>query len=87
MTDLELTLKALNEGIIPSFNSNEIAALLETCDPEDARRMKRKFRKLWRRERKNSLSNASTAAEVKVIDAMFSLPVQRRNLVRKKLLR
>tara|TARA_Y100001970_G_scaffold262699_1_gene347256 strand:- start:1897 stop:2160 length:264 start_codon:yes stop_codon:yes gene_type:complete len=87
MTDLELTLKALNEGILPSFNSNEIAALLETCDPEDARRMKRKFRKLWRRERKNSLSNASTAEEVKVIDAMFSLPVQRRNLVRKKLLR
>jgi len=49
MTDLELTLKALNEGILPSFNSNEIAALLETCDPEDARRMKRKFRKLWRK--------------------------------------
>jgi len=86
MTNLELTIKALNEGILPSFNSDEIAALLETCDPKEARKMKRKFRKLWRRERKNSLINASTAEEVKVIDVMFSLPVQRRNLVRKKLL-
>jgi hypothetical protein len=86
MTNLELTIKALNEGILPSFDSDEIAALLETCDPMEARKMKRKFRKLWRRERKNSLINASTAEEVKVIDVMFSLPVQRRNLVRKKLL-
>ena len=86
MTNLELTIKALNEGILPSFDSDEIAALLETCDPMEARKMKRKFRKLWRRERKNSLINASTAEEVKIIDVMFSLPVQRRNLVRKKLL-
>ena len=85
MTDLELTLKALNEGILPSFNSNEIAALLETCDPEDARRMKRKFRKLWRREKRVSLTSASTVEEVKTIEAIFSLPNQRRFLVRKKL--
>ena len=87
MIDLELTIKAMNEGILPAFNSTEIAKLLETCDPEDARRMKRKFRKLWRREKKNSILNASTAEEIKVIDAIFSVPVQRRNLVRKKLLK
>ena len=85
-TDLELTIKALNEGILPAFRSDEIAALLETCDPQEARRMKRKFRKLWRKEKKSSLMKCSTAAEMKVVNAMFSLPVQRRNLVRKKLL-
>ena len=86
MTELELTIKALNEGILPSFNSNEIAALLETCEPAEARRMKRKFRKLWRKEKQSQLSSASTAEEVKVIEAVFSLPIQRRILVRKKLL-
>ncbi len=85
MTDLELTIKAMNEGILPSFNSDEIATLLETCEPSEARRMKRKFRKLWRREKKVSLTKASTAEEVKVIEAVFSLPIQRRILVRKKL--
>ena len=85
MTDLELKIKAMNEGILPSFNSDEIAALLETCDPEEARKMKRKFRKLWRREKKVSLTKASTVEEVKVIEAVFSLPNQRRFLVRKKL--
>ena len=86
MTALELTIKALNEGILPSFNSNEIADLLKTCEPEEARKMKRKFRKLWRKERKSHLANASTAAEVKVVEAIFSLPNQRRVLVRKRLL-
>ena len=86
MIDLELTIKAMNEGILPAFNSFEIAALFETCDPDDARRMKRKFRKLWRREKKNSILNAATADEIKIIDAIFSVPVQRRHLVRKKLL-
>ena len=86
MIDLELTIKAMNKGILPAFNSTEIAALLETCDPADARRMKRKFRKLWRREKKNSILEASTAEEIKLINAIFSVPVQRRILVRKKLL-
>ena len=86
MTELELTIKALNEGILPSFNSNEIADLLETCEPEEARKMKRKFRKLWRKERKSHLASASTAEEVKVVEAIFSLPNQRRVLVRKRLL-
>ena len=85
MTDLELRIRAMNEGIIPSFNSDEIAALLETCEPIEARKMKRKFRKLWRREKKVSLTNASTVEEIKVIEAIFSLPNQRRFLVRKKL--
>jgi hypothetical protein len=86
MIDLELTIKAMNKGILPAFNSIEIAALLETCDPADARRMKRKFRKLWRRQKKSSILEATSAEEIKVINAIFSVPVQRRNLVRKKLL-
>ena len=86
MTEIELTIKAMNKGILPAFNSSEIAKLLETCDPEDARRMKRKFRKLWRKEKKKTMKSASTAEELKVIEAMFSIPVQRRNLVRKRLL-
>jgi len=86
MTDIELTIKAMNEGILPAFNSSEVAQLLETCDPKDARKMKRKFRKLWRKEKKQSMKTASSVEELKVIDAMFSIPVQRRNLVRKRLL-
>ena len=86
MTDIELTIRAMNEGILPAFKSDEIAQLLETCDPDDARKMKRKFRKLWRKEKKQSMKTASSAEEIKVIDAMFSIPVQRRNLVRKRLL-
>ena len=86
MTDIELTIKAMNEGILHAFNSSEVAQLLETCDPKDARKMKRKFRKLWRKEKKQSMKTASSVEELKVIDAMFSIPVQRRNLVRKRLL-
>ena len=86
MTDIELTIKAMNEGILPAFNSSEVAQLLETCDPKVARKMKRKFRKLWRKEKKQSMKTASSVEELKVIDAMFSIPVQRRNLVRKRLL-
>lgn len=86
MTDLKLTIKAMNEGILPAFKSSTIAKLFETCNPDDARRMKRKFRKLWRKERRISIRQAETAEELKIIDAVFSVPVQRRNLVRKKLL-
>lgn len=86
MTDLELTIKAMNKGIIPAFNSSDIARLLETCDPGDARRMKRKFRKLWRREKKNEIRKAESEADLRYIEAWFSVPVQRRNTVRKRLL-
>ncbi len=85
MIDLQLSIQAMNEGIVPSFDSMEIAGMLDSCDPKIARKMKRKFRKLWRREMKQSLKAASTAEELRVIQAIFSLPVQRRNLVRRKL--
>ena len=49
MVDLELSIKALQEGILPAFTGEEVAKLLETCDPEEAHRLKRKFRKLWRK--------------------------------------
>ena len=62
MTDLELTLKALEAGILPSFNSDELKQLFETCEPEDARRMKRKFRKLWRQQRAEELRNSELHA-------------------------
>ena len=86
MIDLELSIKAMNEGILPAFRSEELAQMLETCAPDEARRMKRKFRKLWRKERKSSFKDASSAEEIRAIEAIFSLPVQRRNLVKKRLL-
>ena len=44
MADLELSLKALQAGILPAFTGDEVAKLLETCDEEEARKLKRKFR-------------------------------------------
>jgi|TARA_B110000467_G_scaffold136265_1_gene133677 hypothetical protein len=85
MTDLELSIKALQAGILPAFTGDEVAKLLETCDPEEAYRLKRKFRKLWRKELKLSLRKASSNVEVRRTVTLFSTPSQRRSAVRRKL--
>jgi len=85
MVDLELSIKALQEGILPAFTGDEVARLLETCDPEEAYRLKRKFRKLWRKEMKASLREAATDIEIKRTVAAFSTPSWRRNAVRRML--
>ncbi len=87
MVDLELSIKALQEGILPAFTGEEVAKLLETCDPEEAHRLKRKFRKLWRKEMKASLRQADSDIEIKRTVAAFSTPAWRRNAVRRKLSR
>ncbi len=85
MVDLELSIKALQEGILPAFTGEEVAKLLETCDPDEAYRLKRKFRKLWRKEMKASLRKANTDIEIKRTVAAFSTPAWRRNAVKRKL--
>lgn len=85
MSDLELSIKALQEGILPAFTAEEVAKLLETCDPEEAYKLKRRFRKLWRKEMKADLRRASTDIEVKRTAAAFSSPSWRRSKVRRKL--
>ena len=85
MVDLEISIKALQEGILPAFTGEEVAKLLETCDPEEAYRLKRKFRKLWRKEMKARLRDASTDIEIKRTVAAFSTPSMRRNAVKRML--
>jgi len=85
MVDIELSIKALQAGILPAFTGDEVAKLLETCNPEDAHRLKRRFRKLWRREMKTALRDASTDIDIKRTVASFSVPSNRRKAVRRKL--
>ena len=87
MLELELNIKALQEGILPAWTGTEVAKLLETCDPEEAYRIKRKFRKIWRKEMKESLRKASTDIEIKRTVAAFSTPSGRRFAVKNKLRR
>ena len=91
MTDLELTLKALEAGILPSFDSAEIRQLFETCEPAEARKMKRKFRKLWRKSRKQEIrqatahSNYSDSITDNIKDR-FKMPSRRRRSVKNQLI-
>lgn len=85
MKDLELSVRALQAGILPAFTGDEVARLLETCDPEEARRLKRRFRKLWRKELKSSLRESTTEAEIENTITSFSAPSKRRLAVRRKL--
>lgn len=87
MFDLEVSIKALQAGILPAFSSDEIARLLESCDPEEAYRLKRKFRKLWRKEMKSQLKNASTKEEEAKVSKVFSSPGYRRIVVRENLVK
>ena len=85
MTDLELSIKALQAGILPAFTGDEVSKLLETCDPEEAYRLKRRFRKLWRKELKVRLRAASTDVEARRAITSFSIPSSRRRAVKRSL--
>ena len=86
MTEIELTIKALEEGILPAFSGDELAKLFESCDPDQARKMKRKFRKLWRKEMRKSLDSATSPAHhQRIVDSFRSAAVRRRS-VRKNLM-
>ncbi len=85
MNEIELTIKALEEGILPAFSGNEIEKLLETCDPDQARKMKRKFRKLWRKEMKKRMRGLDPSQQKEVCDA-FKHPAARRRIVRQNLM-
>lgn len=83
--EIEMNIKAMNAGILPAFSSTEIDKLLETLDKEQSRLMKRKFRKMWRRERDRMLKTAKTPAEFEKISKMFESPQARRWAVRKRI--
>ena len=86
MTDIELTIKALDEGILPAFSGQEVEKLLDTCDPDQARKMKRKFRKLWRKEMKRLISDTDRPVDLESIAEQFTIPAVRRKYVRRKLM-
>ena len=90
MTELELTLKALEAGILPSFNSADIKKLLETCEPQEARKMKRKFRKLWRKHLRREIHEVTTTpsedhALATRIKESYKVPARRRQRVKSAL--
>lgn len=91
MTDLELTLKALQAGILPSFDSDDIKKLLATCNSDEARKMKRKFRKLWRKERRKDIQSTfnyrnNDLSVVSRIKESYANPAQRRRSVKNLLI-
>lgn len=57
------TLVAHQKGIVPldPFWNRDIGRLLAELPPEEARAMKRKFRKMWRKEAKNIPMKTKTA--------------------------
>tara|TARA_Y100001973_G_C5131238_1_gene297880 strand:+ start:643 stop:915 length:273 start_codon:yes stop_codon:yes gene_type:complete len=81
--EIELNIKAMNAGILPAFNSTEIDKLFETLDKEQTRAAKRKFRKMWRKERDRMLRTAETPAEFERISKSFESPSVRRSIVKK----
>lgn len=56
-------LKCFEQGIVPVFdinyNPNNVSELLDSMSNEDARKMKRKFRKLWRKNGKSKTDHRS----------------------------
>ena len=91
MTDLELALKALDAGILPSFDSDDIKKLLATCDSDEARKMKRKFRKLWRKERRKEIQSTFNHRDhdssiVSRIKESYTNPARRRRSVKNQLI-
>ena len=83
--DIEENIKAMNAGILPAFNSTEIDQLLESLDKEQSRLMKRKFRKLWRKERDRMLRSATSEADRDDIHKTFESPSMRRWYVRERI--
>ena len=85
MTDIEMTIHALENGILPSFNSEEIDRLLQTLDDDERRMMKRRFRKLWRKARTKAVKHAKSACEASAIFESFQSPARRRHAVRQSI--
>ncbi len=85
MTDIEMTIHALENGILPSFNSEEIDNLLQTLDDDECRMMKRRFRKLWRKARAKAVKHAQTAGEAGLVFDSFQSPARRRFAVRQSI--
>jgi len=84
--DIEMNIKAMNAGILPAFNGTAVDKLLETLDKEESRSMKRKFRKMWRKERDRMLKAAKTPGEFEKISKAFESPKMRRKVVRERIL-
>ena len=47
-------IKMIEDGIIPAFTSKELSMMLESMDEAERRKVKRRFRKVWRNMAKQS---------------------------------
>ena len=79
------------EGIVPMENpAMDVRRALKDVSPEDARKMKRKFRKMWRKQVKALASKEKTGlpTHLKSVTAMISkkgtAPSRRQKLRRKE---
>lgn len=84
------------EGIVPYHASYPVPVAKSLADlpEEEARKMKRKFRKLWRKARKNLLNEKNQASKHFIGDAEFlawyygevGVPPSREQIARRKIL-
>jgi hypothetical protein len=81
--NLTLTVKAMQAGILPAFSSFEIKEYLKSCSPEQSRALRRKFRKLWRKEMKSSIKEVAFEIEKSKIKLYFLSRWYRRHSVKK----
>ena len=49
-------IKMIDLGIIPAMTGGELTKMLESLSPEDRKKVKRKFRKVWRKLSKNDIN-------------------------------
>ena len=49
INSIQVKIDMIEAGIVTAFTSIELTSMLESLDPADRRKAKRKFRKLWRR--------------------------------------
>lgn len=49
-------IKMIELGIIPAMTGSELTKMLESLQPEDRKKVKRKFRKVWKKLSKNDIN-------------------------------
>jgi len=76
------------EGIVPMEDpAMDVRRALEDLSPEDARKLKRKFRKLWRKQMRKEQSKVPDTRKAHVAQGFVqpaTRPTRRQKLARKK---
>ena len=54
-SEIFVKIKMIEEGIVPAFTGCELSNLLKSLSPSERRKVKRKFRKIWKKMLKRNL--------------------------------